>query len=492
MNNSKRVLVCEFHQESDTFNPIIDGVDRFNAGGAFEGEQVYAAHLNKKKVLCGAVAAIKEAGGEPILTVIMHGNSGGRVADEAMQLFLDRVRYYTETVGDYDAIYVSLHGATCTESCDDACGEILQQVRAMVGDRPLAVSFDMHANVTEKMLKYADFICSYQTYPHVDYYSTGHRAATFCMRKLAGKKDYCAARLIPVLVPPAGYTTLSGAFKELIDRAKEMVENGVLLDFSISPAQPWLDIPTIASSVITIAADPETAKEKADELANGLFAIRDEMWPELVPVDTIIDTAEANTTGKPVILADSADSPRGGAVGDSPAVAMRIWERGSKIKAAMFICNPASVEQAFKMGVGASGVFSVGAGFTPGIPGPFIATGTVLRLYENDGKYPDIGKAARIAFGNMQIVVCENGTSSFTPAYFQDFGIEPTSQDLLVVKANTSFRVPYAPISDLMFVADTPGAGASNLLLFDWKHLPEGLYPIEPNPEFAPSGAFIW
>ena len=62
------------------------------------------------------------------------------------------------------------------------------------------------------------------------------------------------------------------------------------------------------------------------------------------PVDEIIDAAEANTTGKPVIVADSADSPNGGAVGDSPVVALRLMERGSNLRAAMFVKDPAAVK----------------------------------------------------------------------------------------------------------------------------------------------------
>jgi len=42
---------------------------------------------------------------------------------------------------------------------------------------PLVVSLDLHANVTEKMLKHADALVAYRTYPHVDMAETGERAA---------------------------------------------------------------------------------------------------------------------------------------------------------------------------------------------------------------------------------------------------------------------------------------------------------------------------
>ena len=486
----KRILICEFHQENNTFNPIVTPIQRFNSGDVFEGEAPLRKLMENPTTVHGGVDAITEAGGEIIPTIFMRSGSGGRVADEALNHFCDRIRHYAETVGEFDGIYAALHGATSSESCDDACGEILELLRSLAGDKPIAASCDLHAKITEKMLKNADFICGYQTYPHVDFYETGYRAAKFCMEKLNGKTAYCGISFLPVLVPPAGYTTLRGAFKTLMDAGKAMIADGTLLDFSIFPVQPWLDVEELQSCVLTVANDPETAKEKALELAKQLFAIRDEMWPELTPVEEIIAAAEANTSGKPVILADSADSPNGGAVGDSPVTALALQEKGSALKAAMFVRDTAATAQAFAMGVGATGTFSVGASLTPDMPGPFVAEGTVAFLHEYDpakGKYPDLGRAARISFGNIQIIVCDNGTSSANPDYFRHFGIAPSEYDLLVVKANTSFRVPYAPVSDLIYVADTPGAGASNLRLLTFHRLPKGTYPYDLPDDFIPT-----
>ena len=278
--------------------------------------------------------------------------------------------------------------------------------------------------------------------------------------------------------------------KTLMDAGKAMMADGTLLDFSIFPVQPWLDVEELQSCVLTVAEDPEVAKEKALLLAKQLLAIRDDMWPELTPVEDIIAAAEANTSGKPVILADSADSPNGGAVGDSPVTALALQEKGSRLKAAMFIRDTAATAKAFEMGVGATGTFSVGARLTPGMPGPFVAEGTVRFLHEYDaanGKYPELGRAALIQFGNIFIIVCDNGSSSSNPDYYRHFGIAPEEFDLLVVKANTSFRVPYAPVSDLIYVADTPGAGASNLRKLTFHKLPKGTYPFDLPADFTPT-----
>jgi microcystin degradation protein MlrC len=315
----------------------------------------------------------------------------------------------------------------------------------------------------------------------VDLYETGYRAGKRCMELLAGETLYCEACQLPLLLPPAGYTTNAEPFKSLMDSAKALVAQGTLVDVSIFVAQPWLDIPQIASTVLAIAKDPQAAKQAAAQLAQKLWDIKDGMWPQLVSVDEIITIAEENRTGKPVILADSADSPNGGCVGDSPMVALCLQARNSSLKAAMAVRDEAAVDQAFQMGVGATGKFSVGGKLTPGVPGPFEAEGTVLALHENDpvtGKHARMGKAATVRFGNLYMILCKQGSSTRTPDTYSDLGIDPAQCDLLVIKANTSFRAFYKDMTDLIYVGDTPGAGASDLRKLPFRNLPSGMFPF--------------
>ncbi len=482
----KRILVCEFHQESNTFNPIVWDIDRFGTNREFEGAARLEKSLDGKSAVHGGYTAITEAGGEVVPTIFLHASSGGRVADEVVNHLCERMAYYCQNEA-FDGIYAALHGATCTENEDDACGFFLEILRKLAGDKPIAASFDLHAKITDKILKNADIVCGYQTYPHIDFFETGYRAAKHLMGMLEGKKYHMATMNLPMFVPPAGYTTREEPFKGLLEKAKAMIADGKLTDATVFPVQPWLDIPEIMSRVVTISEDADKAADCAMELAKDLWAMKDNMWPDLKSIDEIIDAAEVNTTGKPVLLVDAADSPNGGAVGDSCAVALRLMERGSKLRAGMFIVDPASVALAFQTGVGNKAEFSVGAGFTKGMPGPLKAEGLVRSLHDGwfrlEGKAGRgtpawLGKTAVVSFGNIDVVLCHRGTSSGDPQILRHFGVDPALCDLVVVKANTSFREPYSYISDLIYFADTPGAGASNLKAMAWEKLPAGLYPF--------------
>ena len=498
---TKRVLVCEFHQESNTFNPIPVPLALFTGNCCLEGQALYDVRKGEPCAVHGAIDAIEQAGGQVVPGISLSITSGGRLEDEVLALVMERTEHYLRGAGEIDGVYLSLHGATCTVSQDDACGAYLEFVRSLVGDKPIAASCDLHANVTERMLCNADYICGYQTYPHVDFYETGRRAAGLCMARLAGERPVMATVHVPMMVPPAGYSTLDEPFKGVIDAGKGLVEDGTLLDFTVFNVQPWLDIPHIASTAVAIGKDEQSAKEQAEVLAQKLFDAREGCWPELMSVDEVIDAAETNTTGKVIVLADAADSTNGGAVGDSPAVALRLLERGSRLRAALFVKDPAAVKHAFSVGVGGRAEFSVGAGYTPDMPGPLKAEGVVLSLHDGHfikegpagrGESSYIGLAAVIRFGTVDILVCDTPSSSGDPQHFRHFGIEPTLYDLVVVKANTSFRVPYGAFAGRICYADTPGAGASDLKRFRWNALPKGFYPFDLPDGYRPGEAKVW
>ena len=291
MNERKRVLVCEFHQESDTFNPLISTIENcFEKVRCAYGKDAYDKAKLVPCALHGMIDAVEEFGGELILSQSLFGGSGGRVADDVLNFLKEKVSADIAKYSPLDAVFVSLHGACCTESEDDASGALLAYIRGLVGEKVvMAASCDLHANATPKMLSSADIICGYQSYPHVDFYETGYRAASLGMRKLAGEKVCLAATTMPVMTPPAGYTSREEPFKSVIDYGKSLIADGTLQDFTVFNVQPWLDIDTIGSTMIAIAADEAVACRCADELAQKFFAIKDELWPDLMSVDEIID-----------------------------------------------------------------------------------------------------------------------------------------------------------------------------------------------------------
>ena len=99
-----------------------------------------------------------------------------------------------------DAVYLDLHGAMVSEEFEDGEGELLRRVRAVIGeDAPIVISLDYHANVTAQMVRHADAILPYWTYPHVDQFDTGKRAAEAMKRLLIDGRPKGARASAPTL-----------------------------------------------------------------------------------------------------------------------------------------------------------------------------------------------------------------------------------------------------------------------------------------------------
>lgn len=500
--DKRKVLVCEFHEETNTFNPIVMDLDGFKVVRYAEGQEAYDLCSTIPCAFHGMIDGIEDKGGVVIPTVSLYGPSGGIVDDSVFDLLCRRMKYYIDMTGEFDAVCVSLHGATCTTEREDACGDFLWFLRELIGDeKVISVSCDLHANITEKILEAADIICGYQSYPHEDFYEAGYRAAKLCMHKLHGHSVRMAVTHIPMMVPPTGYTSLEGVFKEIIDEGKELVSRGELLDFTVLQVQPWLDVKCISSAAIAVASDEKTAKRYSKILAERLYEKREEFWPELLSVEAVIERAASNTSGKPVILADPADSPNGGAVGDSIYPVIKLLEKGVDIYTGIFVRDPEAVSKAFATGVGNSAVFSIGGKFTPGMPSLDNVECRVRSLH--DGRFRqegpagkgfpcNVGMSAVISIGKIDIMVCEEPVASGDPQILRHFGIEPKLYDLIVVKANTSFKIPYSAFAEEFCYADTPGAGASDLMSFEWKNIPKGFYPFDLPEDYSVGEAVIW
>ena len=56
----KRILVLEFRQESNTFNPVVTQIADFNAGAALEGEDVIRTRVDIPSAVKGAVDAVAQ------------------------------------------------------------------------------------------------------------------------------------------------------------------------------------------------------------------------------------------------------------------------------------------------------------------------------------------------------------------------------------------------------------------------------------------------
>ena len=482
-----KVFVCGLHQESNSFNPKLAGFDSFHY---LEGEEVITLGRDAGVTVFGMLNVLRENNITPVCGAVMRAGSGAPLKKDVAENFTKKTLESIKNAGELDGVLLVLHGATLAENSDDVCGDILEAVRNEVGEKVIiSASCDLHANVTEKMMKNADFISGYQAYPHVDQYETGVRAAELLAKKLNGEELKIARVTIPLMAPAHGYTTTKGNLKKLMDKASAMKTEGKIVDFSIFQVQPWLDAKEIASTVLVVANDCETAKSVATELAKDEFKLAKELQGEkLYEINEVIEKALKNDSGKPIILVDSSDSSNAGASGDSATVIGALLPYKDVLKAAADVTDAKAVARAFELGVGAVADFTLGATIAPKLSKPVLVKDAKVKslhvgTYERFGPQEKgitvtNGRTAILEVGKLLLHISEDARANGDMNFYRGFGIDPQSQQLVNIKACTSFRAGYEPISAEICNTSTPGAAGTVLTDLPFEKLVMPIYPF--------------
>lgn len=504
MDKKTRILYFEFSQETNSFNPLIWEMEDFKNYKYCEGAEIFSIDPSIPCETTGFMAAAAEYDLELVGSVAMWAQAGGKVNANLVDDMLEKVHEAYRCAGHVDAIFGTLHGATQDTYETDTCGRIVEYLRRMAGPEPvIAIAFDMHGNITDKILQNADVVCGYQTYPHRDAYETAYRTAKLGVMKLKDPKAFTtAAVMVPMIVPAAGYTSESGAFKEVMDRGHAGVTSGDLLDFSVFQMQPWLDANPAASTVLAIAKDGDTAARYAREIAQDLFDRRKEFWPELYSIDDVLQKAIRPDAQKPVVLVNSGDSPGCGAVGDNVSVLKRLLERGETLRFATLVRDAKAVKRAFEIGVGNKGEMTLGRGINANNQESVTACVLVRSLHDGHwiqegpisvGLPQYNGLSAVVSIGNFDILFCEYLANTGDPQTYRHFGLEPKLYDLVEVKANMSFKLPFSYFATEFYTTAVPGcAGTAVLTDLNFKNLPAGMYPFADTDDFRANDAKLY
>ena len=486
----KRIFIGGFKQESNSFNPIFSDFEVFRAG-YLEGDALLNAGPQAGQTLLAFLDVLRSHDIETIGGVEMSAASGGPVRHSVAERFLDRTLELLHDAGPIDGILLNLHGATLSECSDDVCGDILEAIRGDIGETlPIAAACDLHANITERMLRSADIICGYQTYPHVDFYETGKRTAELLLKKLDGQTVRTAAAFIPMMAPASGYVTGAGELKDLMEYAHGLVRDGKILDFSVFQVQPWLDIPNISSCVIAAAGSEEAARAAADELARRNFMLRDDLQcRDLRSMEEVVRTALKCPEDETVILVDSADSAGAGSCSDSAAPLEYILPYRTVLRSAVSVTDPEAVLQAFRLGVGGKGDFLLGGKLAPELSHPVpVRDAEVKSLHNgwfvqqgpaNRGRKIFLGKTAVLQADEVSILISSLHASQRDIQFFRGFGIEPSVCRLICIKANTSFKAGYTSVNARIYNTATPGSAGAVLQDLPYKRLPKPMYPFQ-------------
>ena len=498
-----RIAVGGFLHETNTFAPTKATYDDFVHGGGWPsmalGADVLKVMRDINVALAGFVEAAEVRGWELVSTISAAASPSAHVTKDAYERIAKVMVEGIAAAGPLDAVYLDLHGAMVAEHLDDGEGEILKRVRAVIGkDLPLAVSLDLHANVTPEMVEHADALIAYRTYPHVDMADTGRAAANHLALLLNTKQRFAKAfRQLPFLIPISWQCTNDQPTKSIYQKLAALTSEAVPT-LSFAPGFPAADFPHCGPSVFAYGRTQADADAAADKLAALIESHENDFDGRIYTPDEGVRHAMelAKHASKPIVIADTQDNP--GAGGDSDTTGMlRALVRNKATRAAIgVIHDPASAKAAHAAGIGAPVTLALGG--KSGIPGdaPYQETFIVEELSDGQfvapgpyygGRDMDMGPSAALRIGGIRVVVSSHKAQLADQSMYRNVGIEPTEQSILVNKSSVHFRADFEPIAEKLLICAAPGAMPADTAALPWTRLRPGIR-IKPNgPAFAPT-----
>lgn len=384
-----------------------------------------------------------------------------------------------------DIVFLMLHGAQMAETIDDCEGDLIAAVRELVGpDTVIAVELDLHCTLTDKMMRNATLIASCKEYPHIDFSETAIALSELAERTKAGT---ITPTMAAVRVPLVGaFPTTREPLRSLVDAAKALEDGEEILSVSINHGFPWADTPDTGASVLVVTNnDPARAQALAEDLGQRFLDIRHDLHRAFPTVAEAIDEALA-FPDRPVVIADIADNPGGGAPGDATFILEALLERGVRNAAVAMIWDPIAVDLIAKAGEGATVNLRIGGKIARISGKPLDVEARVLKVLEHADqilpgttKRASIGKAVAITVDGIDIVLCSQRRQTFGTECFSQFGIDPAAKDILVVKSTQHFQASFSKISRKIIHCEAPGLLNSDISRFPFRRLTRPLWPID-------------
>ena len=481
-----RVFIASFCHESSTFSPVPTSRRSFEE---FEYFRPNGLDIDARATkLNGYGAFVRRAlsrGDTPILSTYAFAQPGSPIKKQDYESIRDEILSDLENVGRVDAVLLFLHGAQMADGYDDCEGDMLSKVRAIIGDEPfVGALLDLHANITDDMIGNSDALVACRLYPHIDF---DERAEHLYELAVASVHEGVALRTyfrsIPIL---SMYYTTAPKMEAVNDAALKTQQLEDIRSVSMIHGFPWTDAPTVSAGVlITYVGDQVDVEALAEKLATQFFDARMETPSMRIDIDRMLDIAEQNSAGNgPIIAADAADNPGGGAPSDSTFILSRILAKNLSGYLLGLFWDPGSVQVAFDLGVGGRFRFRIGgkSGQCSGDPVDIVATVRDLKSGMSQsgiGYMHPIGDAALLEFNDNLIVICSIRGQVFSPTCFTDFGLDLSMFKCIIVKSTQHFYAQFAPIAKEVVYVETPGLMTLDFRSRTYHRVGRPIWPID-------------
>jgi microcystin degradation protein MlrC len=485
-----RLVIAMMKHETNTFSPVKTDWQRFQDWGAYLGPEARRAYEGTGMPIGAYLALAREIGAEVVTPVAAEAMPSGPVAAEAYELMssaiLDAVRR------GCDAAMLDLHGAMVAATTPDGEGTLLERIRAIAPDLPIAVTCDLHANLTERMVRNCTALIGYKTYPHVDMHEVGAQVGRILLRAMKGEiRPAMGWARRPLLAQTLRMGTDDEPMKTLIAMARAEEKRGMLAA-TVFGGFPLADFADAGMSAICIAdGDAEAAHAAAERLMDTAWQQRDEFLYRAEPLAQAVARAKTLSEG-PVLLLDHADNVGSGGTQDVMTVLREVMRQGLDDVAVAAVFDPEAVRKMAAAGVGATVTLALGGRTDmPAIDRrgePLTVTGRVRTLSDGEwivrgpmytGVKVSMGPSAVLDTGKVQIVIVSRHHEPWDQGVFLSLGIDPKTKRYLLLKSRIHYRAGFAPLARATITLDGEGVTTSDNERLRFERVRRPIFPLD-------------
>lgn len=467
-----RIAIGGLRHETNTFSPLWTEYEDFRFA---RGVEILARGL-------GEPWQNMEIEFRP--TFVAGAMPGGLVRQVVYERLKAELLRELEATLPVDGVYLDLHGAMEVEVVGDAEGDLVQAVRALVGpDILIAVSLDLHGNISPSLVSRADILTAFRTAPHRDYEETRRRALGHLIRALKeGLKPVSALVKPPLLLAGESAVTEREPAQSLYAQLSDIEQRPGIMDASLLIGCAWTDSAYTSTSVIVVAeADRALAQGQATAFAQQVWDRRGEFnfGVETAGVDEAIQRAMM-AAERPVFISDSGDNVTAGAAGDLPLLAERLLALGAQEALVAGLADPEGVRACAAAGVGATVNLSIGGKLDQVNSKPLQITGQVEHLTKDPADRSEGPTMAVVHTEGVRLILTVDRRAFVDRAGIAAAGVDPMGQKMVVVKQGYLFpdlsdHVPRA------IMALSPGATSLRLADLPYQKISRPIYPLEPD-----------
>jgi microcystin degradation protein MlrC len=274
---------------------------------------------------------------------------------------------------------------------------------------------------------------------------------------------------------------------ELIKTAHEYEYEREVLSVTIAGGFAYADVPEIGLSALVITDDqPEVARQRAKQIADMAWDLREDFLPKLPSVREAVSRA-IKAESWPVILADVGDNIGAGTPGDGTVILQELIDQKAQ-GAVVILSDVQAVSLAIEAGVGQEITLEVG-GKSDSNHGKPVKVRAHVRLISDgvfvnwghmrDSITENMGRTAVLETNGIKIVLTEIKMPPWNLEQLRSVGIAPEREKIIVLKSAVAFRAAYEPIAGEIIEVNSPGLSSLDLSQFSYTNVRRPIFPLD-------------